>query len=339
MHLADSPARSPDQPRIIGKPMPMKSCGFQFQAMSSACEIRLDAVAGDSEAALAAAAQRAIDEVHRIEAKYTRYRADSIVSRINAAAGGAQAIEVDDETASLLDFAGMLHQLSDGLFDITSGVLRRAWDFRAGRLPKPGVLAGVLPLIGWEQVEWSHVRGQAKHIQLPRPGMELDFGGFGKEYAADRAMAVLADAGQTHGFVNLGGDIRVLGPRADGSAWRFGIQHPRQADATIASVNMLEGALASSGDYERFFELDGRRYCHILDPRNGWPVSSWASVSVTAPACVAAGALSTIAMLKGVDALDFLATQGATCLAVDTLMNTFHPGPPQGRRFVCGENE
>ena len=342
MHLASSPTRPLDRPRMVGNPMPMKSCGFQFQAMSSACEIRLDAAAGDGEPVLAAAAQLAIAEVRRIEAKYTRYRADSIVSRINAAAGSGEAVEVDDETASLLDFACMLNQLSDGLFDITSGVLRRAWDFRAGRLPEPGVLAALLPLIGWLQVEWSNPGGQAKHIRLPRPGMELDFGGFGKEYAADRAMAVLANAGQAHGFVNLGGDIRVLGPRADGSAWRFGIQHPRRAGdtlATIASVDMLEGALASSGDYERFFEFDGRRYCHILDPCSGWPVSSWASISVTAPACVAAGALSTIAMLKGSDALEFLATQGATCLAVDTAMNTFHPGPPQGRRFVCGEHE
>ena len=266
--------------------MQMTSCGFQFQAMSSACEIRLDAVAGDGESVLAAAAQLAIGEVRRIEAKYTRYRADSIVSRINAVAGSGEAIEVDDETASLLDFACMQNQLSDGLFDITSGVLCRAWDFRAGRLPEPGLLAALLPLIGWQQVEWSHSNGQAKRIHLPQRGMELDFGGFGKEYAADRAMAVLANSGQAHGFVNLGGDIRVLGPRADGSAWRFGIQHPRRVDdtiatiatmatiATIASVDMFEGALASSGDYERFFEQGGRRYCHILDPRSGWPVSS-----------------------------------------------------------------
>jgi thiamine biosynthesis lipoprotein ApbE len=184
--------------------------------------------------------------------------------------------------------------LSDGLFDITSGVLRRVWDFKAGRVPQPEQLHSVLPLIGWSQVEWN---GQT--IRLPRAGMEIDFGGFGKEYAADRAMAVLHATGQRHGYVNLGGDIRVLGPRADGSAWRFGIQHPRQPEATIASVELAEGALATSGDYERYFEQGGRRYCHILDPHTGQPVSHWAGVSVTAPACVAAGALSTIAMLKG----------------------------------------
>ena len=308
----------------------MNSRGFTFQAMSSTCEIRLE---GGDDAAMAEAARQAIAEVQRIEFKYSRYRGDSIVSRINAAAGSDTAIEVDAETASLLDFAGQLHALSDGLFDITSGVLRRAWDFKAARLPEPAALQALLPLMGWAQVAWSGQR-----IRLPSAGMELDFGGFGKEYAADRAMTVLATAGQGHGFVNLGGDIRVLGPRHDGSAWRFGIQHPRRADGTIASVEMREGALASSGDYERFFEHEGRRYCHILDPRTGWPVSSWASVSVTAPACVAAGALSTIAMLKGAQALDFLATQNASYLALDTALNPFHHDLADGHPFDSGAN-
>ncbi|HRI17612.1 MAG TPA: FAD:protein FMN transferase, partial [Burkholderiaceae bacterium] len=183
-------------------PPGLPSLGFGFQAMSSVCEIRLD---GDDEPAFAAAAQRAIDEVLRIERKYSRYRADSIVSRINAAAGSDTAVEIDAETAALLAFAGGLHAASDGLFDITSGVLRRVWDFRAGRPPEPAALAAQLPLIGWPQVEVGDGR-----VRLPRVGMELDFGGFGKEYAADRAATLLEAAGLRHGFVNLGGDIRVL---------------------------------------------------------------------------------------------------------------------------------
>lgn len=302
---------------------PLPSYGFDFQAMSSACEIRLD---GDDEVVLAEAAQRAIDEVFRIERKYSRYRDDSIVSLINAAAGGKEAVEVDAETAALLAFAGELHAASDGLFDITSGVLRRVWDFRAGRLPEPEALAAQLPLIGWSQVELGDGR-----VRLPRAGMELDFGGFGKEYAADRAATLLVDAGLGHGFVNLGGDIRVLGPRADGTPWRFGIAHPRATNATIASVEMSGGALATSGDYERFFEHDGRRYCHILDPHTGWPVSTWASISVTAPACLAAGALSTIAMLQGEQAIAFLTTRGASFLALDTRLHIFSRGLGQTR--------
>ena len=304
-----------------------QSIGFAFQAMSSACEIRLE---GGGETSLAAAAKLAIAEVQRIEQKYSRYRPDSIVARINAAAGLTDAIAVDAETAALLDFAQTLYSMSDGLFDITSGVLRRVWNLQNEQLPEDGALNALLPLIGWSQVQW-----RAPTIRLPLTGMELDFGGFGKEYAADRAMAVLAAAGMRHGFVNLGGDIRVLGARSNGALWRFGIQHPREVTgaATIASVDMAEGALASSGDYKRYFELGGKRYCHILNPKTGWPVSAWASISVTAPACVAAGALSTIAMLKGADALAFLRTQGATFLAVDGGLEMFRDADASGVRF------
>jgi FAD:protein FMN transferase len=285
--------------------------------------------------------------VQRIEFKYSRYRADSVVSTINAAAGTGFSVAVDAETAGLLNFAAQLHALSDGLFDITSGVLRRVWDFKAAVLPDASALKALLPLIGWQQVEFKN-----DHISLPQTGTEIDFGGFGKEYAADRAVAVLMAAGQRHGFVNLGGDIRVVGPRGDGSPWRFGIQHPRLADTTIASVDLTEGALASSGDYERYFEHGGRRYCHILDPHTGRPLSAqieaWTSVSVTAPACVAAGALSTIAMLKGGTALDFLATQQATYLAVNANMKSFRCPADESaddaeksaaRQFMFGDDE
>jgi FAD:protein FMN transferase len=306
----------------------MDASGFEFSAMSSVCEVRLEGV---DEPALAVAAQAAIDEVRRIEAKYSRYRDDSIVSRLNAAAGTGVFTPVDAETASLLRFAAQLHALSDGLFDITSGVLRRAWDFSAGRVPDAAELAQLLPLIGAAKIEW---RGERVH--LPLAGMQLDFGGFGKEYAADRAASVLEARGQRHGFVNLGGDIRVVGPRHGGRPWRFGIQHPRRTEATIASIDMAQGALASSGDYERYFEQGGKRFCHILDPRSGWPVSAWASVSVTAPACVAAGALSTIAMLKGDGAIRFLRDQRVGFLAVDTALQPIQSSPSAEGSFVLG---
>jgi FAD:protein FMN transferase len=151
---------------------------------------------------------------------------------------------------------------------------------------------------------------------MMRPGMELDFGGFGKEYAADRAATLLAEAGVAHGMVNLGGDIRVVGPLPDGAPWTLGVQHPRRHQELAGQIDLATGALATSGDYERYFEHDGRRYCHILDPRTGWPVQYWQSVSVVGPICTAAGALSTIAMLKGPDGLDFLRGQGVAFLAI-----------------------
>ncbi len=292
----------------------LSSCGdeirLRFDAMASSNEIVVAGMAADeAHAALRAAAA----EVNRIEAKFSRYRADSSISRINALAGSDFPTTVDAETAGLLDFSGRLFELSDGLFDITSGPLRRAWDFRSSRVPSQAELTPLLALIGWRQVEWD-----GRQVRLARAGMELDFGGIGKEYAADRAHAVLMNAGAGHGFVNLAGDLRVIGPRPDGSPWAFGIQHPRRPVGTCAQLQLSQGALATSGDYERYFETaNGRRYCHILDPRTGQPVSCWQSISVVAPTCAAAGALATIGMLRGTGAEPFLRAQGVGFLAVD----------------------
>jgi FAD:protein FMN transferase len=279
-----------------------------FQAMASRCEVVLDAADADRANQLAGAA---IAEVLRIEQAYSRYRGDSIVSRINAAAG-SDFVECDDETCRLLDFADQLYEESGGLFDITSGVLRRAWDFKAERVPGEAELAACTASIGWRRVER---RGRA--IRLPQPGMELDFGGFGKEYAADRAAEVLLALGVRHGYVNLAGDLRLCGPRPDGSAWMVGIQHPREPGAIFASMGMRSGALATSGDYERFFEHGGRRYCHILDPRTGRSVTHWRSVSVVAPQAIVAGAVSTIAMLREEAGLSYLQASGFDFLAID----------------------
>ncbi|HEX7641050.1 MAG TPA: FAD:protein FMN transferase [Burkholderiaceae bacterium] len=284
--------------------------GVAFGAMASTCEVRLAARDEDEARRLA---QPAIDEVRRIEIKYSRYRPDSIVSRINAAAGES-AVECDDETVALFGYADALHKASGGLFDITSGVLRRAWNFREARIPAAEQLQPLLALIGWGDVQW---RSNTVHIALPRVGMEIDFGGFGKEYAADRAAAILAGQGVQHGYVNLGGDMRILGPQPDGSPWVIGIQDPRHHEATVAAIPIESGALTTSGDYERYFDLDGRRYCHILNPKTGMPVETWRSVSVLAPLAVAAGSYSTIAMLKGDGALAFLEESNLAYLAVD----------------------
>ena len=286
----------------------MRTFRIPFHAMASACEVVL---AGEDEAQARAHAQAAIDEVRRIERKFSRYLGDSIVSRINAAAGLAP-VPCDDETWALLGYADALYKSSDGLFDISSGVLRRAWNFKVARVPTEAELAPLRRLIGWPRVERA-----AQAVRLPDAGMEIDFGGFGKEYAADRAGAILASEGTRHGYVNLAGDMRVLGPRPDGQPWMIGIQDPRRKDQVIATVPIGRGGLATSGDYERFFEIDGRRYCHVLDPHTGMPVTHWRTVSVMAPLAVVAGNCTTIAMLKEAGGLAFLEASGMDYLAVD----------------------
>jgi len=287
------------------QPSPPHRIGFT--ALGCACELQFCTPAATAQAL----AERVIAEVARIECKYSRYRDDSVTSAINRDAG-LRATDIDAETAGLLAYGAASHQQSGGRFDLTSGVLRRVWQFREARLPQQAAIARILPLVAWPQVKLT-----GEQIYLPQAGMEIDFGGIGKEYAVDRAADLCLAWGCRSGMVNLGGDIRVLGPQADGRPWAIGITHPRQPGSTIASMAVDEGAVASSGDYERAIIVDGQRYCHILDPRSGWPVQSFQSVTVYAPRCLVAGSLSTLAMLLGeTEGLGMLAANARRWLAV-----------------------
>jgi len=265
------------------------SCRNEFQLYAES------AAAADAAFAVAAA------ELKRIEAHWSRYREDSIVSRINAAAG-RHGVAVDAETAQLIDYAALAWQFSDGLFDISSGVLRRVWRFAATCAPASEDIADCLPLVGWDKARWNK-----PEIYLPQAGMEIDFGGLGKEYAADRIASLWRERGIA-GLVNLGGDIVATGSAGQGD-WRIGIQHPRRPGELAAILLLSEGALATSGDYERCLVVAGRRYCHVLNPFTGWPAGELASVSVLAPSCLVAGTLATTAMLKGAEGGMWLADQ------------------------------
>jgi thiamine biosynthesis lipoprotein len=260
------------------------------------------------------AVDAAIADVLRIEAKYSRYREDSLLSRINRAAG-TNAVEIDDETRALLDYADRCHALSHGRFDVTSGVYRRAWDFRSEtpRVPDAAAVDALRQLVGWQ-----HVERTPRSVMLRKRGMQIDFGGIGKEYAADRAATILQQHGIAHALVNLGGDVRAVGDQANGMPWRIGIRHPREAEpAVIASVDVADGAIATSGDYERYFEVEGRRYCHIIDAITGMPVWAWQSISVAAPLAIVAGSCATIAMLMGPEAPAFLGEQQVPWVGID----------------------
>lgn len=307
----------------------MSSLNVRWQFRAMGCHSDMTVVA-DSPRQAEAAMASAVAEVQRIERKFSRYRPDSKLSRINASAGSGHTVACDAETNWLLDATDALHQQSDGLFDITSGVLRRAWDFQRHIRPTTAQLAALLPLIGWHRVERS-----AAGVRLPIAGMELDWGGLAKEYAADRAAQVLREQGVHRGYVNLGGDIAVIGPQADGTPWRIGIRHPRAPGRPMASVLMAQGGLATSGDYERFFDdPQGQRHCHILNPRTGQSCRYWQSVSVVAPLCYMAGAHATIAMLKERQGLAFLQATGHAHLVVDPLghlthgLDATHPSTP-----------
>jgi thiamine biosynthesis lipoprotein len=271
-----------------------------FRAMASPCEVLLETDDPDLALQLGAIAAR---EAWRIEAKYSRYLPDSIVSAINRSQG--QPVTVDAETAALLDYAAECHRLSAGKFDITSGILRRCWKFDGSdRIPDPHAVRGLLSLIGFERVRWREPQ-----ISLP-PGMEIDFGGFGKEFAVDRALSMMTAHHPVATLVNFGGDLAANRPNRSGP-WQVAIERPDTDREPRLLLELSQGALATSGDTHRFLLRDGIRYSHILDPHDGWPVREVPrSVTVVASSCVAAGMLATLAMLNGKNAESFLDSHG-----------------------------
>ena len=262
----------------------------RFNAMGCPCALQLEA--DDAASARAAAAAQA--EVARLDRKYSHYRDDSLVAQIGASADAGAGIVVDEETGDLLDFAATLHAQSGGRFDITAGALTKLWDLQSGRVPGAAAIERTRARCGWHHATW-----QRPHLTLGVPGMRLDLGGVVKEYAADRAALLCRDAGVRHGIVDLGGDLAVVGPHPDGSPWLAGIKSPRDPGRAAAQIELHRGGLATSGDYERVMIVDGRRYSHIVDPLSGYPVESFASVSVVADSCLVAGAASTLGMLLG----------------------------------------
>ncbi len=268
--------------------------------MASPCEILIETDDAELARQLCLSGQR---EARRIEQKFSRYRDDNIVHQINQ--GQGQAIDIDNETYRLLQFADRCYQLSDGLFDITSGVLGKAWRFDgSNRLPGQSQLDELLCTVGWEKVEFN-----PQYVRLPA-GMQIDFGGIGKEYAVDKVLTDLKQHCDREIMVNFGGDCHASGPPAQQGAWMTGIENPLKPGDAAEVIRLARGALATSGDAYRFIVANGKRYGHILNPKTGWPATdSPRSVTVAAGTCTEAGILSTLAILQGKDAESFLDAQ------------------------------
>jgi len=274
---------------------------YTFSAMASPCEVRVESPSAMLTEQLGRIAET---EARRIESKFSRYRDDSIITLINRSEG--KVVTVDDETAALLDYADSCYHLSKSQFDVTSGVLRRIWRFDGSdNVPDKRRVKEILPYIGWSRVKWRR-----PNLILPR-GMEIDFGGLGKEYAVDSAVLKIKQMSEVPVLVNFGGDLRVSGPRRDNLRWLVAIESADGNGVTSSRLELLNGALTTSGDTRRYLIKNGVRYSHILDPRNGWPVrDAPRSVTVAAPTCMQAGVMSTLAMLKGKKAEDFLRREG-----------------------------
>jgi thiamine biosynthesis lipoprotein len=291
-------ASSPSQvlARVRGSAQASAQDGFyklSFRAMNTHCRVNYRT----ADARLAQAFQgEVLQWVAWFEARYSRFIPDSLISRINDAAG-LHWVELDPETEALFQLCHDMAFLTRGVFDPTAMPLMRLWNWKQqpAVVPDSSAVKAVMEVVGWRKVE-----RRPGGIFLPRPGMSLDLGGIGKEYAVDRVLALALERGITNLLVDFGQDVRVHGEPPEQGAWHIGLDDPIRPGTCWTGVAVNNHAVATSGDYLRNFTAGGRRYGHIIDPRDGYPVNNGClSVSVIAPYCTLAGILSTSAFILG----------------------------------------
>ena len=264
-----------------------------FRAMGTVCQITF--VAG-ARAAADNFIHAAVRWVADFEAKYSRFLPDSLISRINQGAGQGW-FEVDEETDRLFALCQELYFFSRGAFDPTALPLIRLWNWKAEPpvIPDDAAIEAARELVGWRKLE-----RRTGAIRLPVKGMSIDLGGIGKEYAVDRVVQLAQEHGLSDVLVDFGQDVRAQGRPLDRPVWHVGLEDPHQPGTCWTGVAAQDVAVATSGDYLRRFELNGRRFGHILDPRTGYPVNNGCrAVTVIAPTCTVAGVLSTTAFILG----------------------------------------
>jgi thiamine biosynthesis lipoprotein len=269
---------------------------LSFQALGTQCQVQY-ACAADERARTFEAS--VVAWVKAFEARYSRFRSDSLVGRINAAAGRAW-VEIDPEMEQMLALCDTVHFMSQGILDATALPVLRLWNYKAApkRLPTDAEIEAAKRLVGWRKVQRAPGR-----IFLPEPGMELDFGGFGKEWAVDVVARIAKEHGIPSALVDFGHDIASVGLPPGRPAWHVGLEDPLRPGAFSESIAMPPGrGVASSGDYLRHFTFEGRRYGHIVDPRTGRPVANGClQVTVIADSCLKAGLLSTACFILGLE--------------------------------------
>ena len=247
-------------------------------------------IAGLSDRDAERAAQAAFREMYRIESVMSTWRPSSEISRLNAESSGTP-FTVSPELYSLIDSALFYSRATSGAFDVTVRPLVRLWGFQGGTatLPSDAEIIHAMSLVGFGKVTLDPSRST---ITLP-PGMQIDLAGIAKGYAVDRCVAALAGLGVRSALVNIGGNIYAMGAPPGETGWSIGVRDPNGGLETVGTLILRDEAVATSGNYENFVEIDGKRYGHIIDPRTGRPVSHVLSVTVVAPTGLASDALST----------------------------------------------
>jgi FAD:protein FMN transferase len=261
--------------------------------MGTSIEVELQAA---SRAAAEAAIAAVMAEMHRIDVTMSPHKADSELSRVNARAADGP-VEVSPGMFALLARALSFSKLSGGAFDITYASAGHLYDYRAGIAPDEAALAAVRPLIDWRHVLLDPA---ARTVRFARHGVRIDLGGFAKGHAVDNAILILRRLGIAHAMVAAGGDSHVMGARGE-RPWTVAVRDPRRADAVVAVLPLEDVSISTSGDYERFFERDGVRCHHLLDPRTGRSPGAVRSVTVIADDGLTTEAFSKTVFVLGVE--------------------------------------
>ena len=249
----------------------------------------------------AEAIKAALGEMERLDRLMSNYKPDSELSKVNREAGKGP-VDCDEELLQVIEKSLYYSRLTQGAFDTTVEPLVGLWGFYDGkvRVPSQEEVQSVLPAISYKNIIIQRSsQGMKGSISFGNPSTRLDLGAIGKGYAVDRAVEVLKGKGIVAACVNLGGNIYALGNPPGKDCWKIGVQHPREKDHLMGHLELKDCAVATSGDYERFFVVNGKRYSHILDPRAGWPVEGMVSVTVIAPNATEADALSTSVFVLG----------------------------------------
>jgi thiamine biosynthesis lipoprotein len=250
-----------------------------------------------SRAQGSAAIDAAMAEVRRLDEMMSLYKDESELTRVNLAAG-RRPVQVSAEMIEVVLAAARVSDLTGGAFDITAGPLAVLWQMRLkeNRTPTDAELALARGRVGYKNIV---IDKKASTLYLSKPGMIMDLGGVAKGYAADRAAEALGKQGIQNGIVAIAGDIRVMGKRPDGSPWRIGVQHPRDADKTLAVLELSDKSISTSGDYERFRIVNKKRYHHIIDPRTGGPSTGMISATVVGDSGALIDPLATALFIVG----------------------------------------
>ena len=233
-------------------------------------------------------------EMHRIDHVFSPYKESSELSRLNRLAG-QRWVAVSDEMMAMLERAARVSAMTEGAFDITYASIGRYYDYRQGKAPDSKLVRDKLAAIDYRHVELDR---QSKRVRYQNAHVYVDLGGIAKGYAVDRAITLLKEAGVTQASVAAGGDSRIIGDR-DGQPWNVGVKHPRRDDRMSVLLPLVDTAVSTSGDYERYFETDGVRYHHILDPATGRSAADAWSVTILGPEAMLTDGLSTSVFVLG----------------------------------------